>query len=368
MFDGLTFIHERGPDGVFAVHGYPISRDVSTFIVETDDLSWRRAGLDEFDVTQPPGASDMKTKAYLEELFGDHLQGHELLVNNSRWGNFHTWRTGSWRADRVVLLGDAAHTAHFSVGSGTKMAMEDAAALASSLGEHGADIEAALDSYERRRRPQVERIQGSARPSLSWWEHFGLYHDRLEPTQFAFHFLTRAITRDNLQQRDRGFVDTVESEWVRRHGQEPLCTPVVLGGVSIPRRLLAIEQTGGQRLACCPGGDGCAVPLHEAGTAAGAEARWGLWLAAPPTEREVPDVVAELEGGLAAHPSLVAIHGGTSLTRTLLAEECRLVRRVPAVVVEETFDRDRALRLLLSGRADAVAVPAAALADGGPVG
>ncbi len=133
LFDGLTFVHERGPHGAFAVHGYPISRDASTFIVETDEASWRAAGLDEFDVTQPSGASDEKSRRYLESLFAAQIDGHRLLTNNSRWGNFRTRRMRRWHHGNVVFLGDAAHTAHFSVGSGTKMAMEDAAVLARTL-------------------------------------------------------------------------------------------------------------------------------------------------------------------------------------------------------------------------------------------
>ena len=131
-FSGLTFVHERG----FAVHGYPISADVSTFIVETDEASWRAAGLDEFDVTQPPGASDLRSKAYLEELFADQIDGAKLLTNNSRWGNFRTRRSPRWTVVEprpVAFLGDAVHTAHFSVGSGTKMAMEDAVALSAAV-------------------------------------------------------------------------------------------------------------------------------------------------------------------------------------------------------------------------------------------
>jgi salicyloyl-CoA 5-hydroxylase len=115
-FDGLTFVHERGPHGVFAVHVYPIGPGLSTFIVETDEHSWRAAGLDEFDVSQPPGASDEKSRRYLEELFAGQLDGHRLLVNNSRWGNFRTRRAARWhhRVDgtAIALLGDS-HTAHF---------------------------------------------------------------------------------------------------------------------------------------------------------------------------------------------------------------------------------------------------------------
>src|SRR3989440_3291627 len=184
LFDGLTFIHERGPDGVFAVHGYPFGPDASTFIVETDEESWRRAGLDAFDVSQPPGPSDLVSKAYLEALFADHLDGHPLLVNNSRWGNFRTLRCERWWRGNVVILGDAAHTAHFSVGSGTKMAMEDAAALVGCLTGHPGNLDAALEAFESARRPPVGKIQGAAGPSLSWWEHFGRYHDHLDAAQF----------------------------------------------------------------------------------------------------------------------------------------------------------------------------------------
>ena len=137
LFGGLTFVHEHGPHGAFAVHGYPISDGVSTFIVETDEATWRRAGLDEFDVTQPAGPSDMATKDYLQDLFADQIDGRELLVNNSRWSNFVTRRSRPWHAlapQPVAFLGDAVHTAHFSVGSGTKMAMEDAVALAAGGG------------------------------------------------------------------------------------------------------------------------------------------------------------------------------------------------------------------------------------------
>ena len=96
-FDGLTFVHEQSPHGVFAVHGYPIGNGVSTFIVETDERSWRAAGLDGFDVSQPPGPSDEVTRVYLERLFAGQIGGGQLLVNNSRWGNFRTWRTQRWR-------------------------------------------------------------------------------------------------------------------------------------------------------------------------------------------------------------------------------------------------------------------------------
>jgi len=224
-FDGLTFVHEQGPDGVFAVHGYPIGGGVSTFIVETDEPSWRAAGLDAFDVGQPPGPSDEASRAYLEKLFAAQIDGCPLLVNNSRWGNFRTWRTQRWRhrvgRTAVALLGDAAHTAHFSVGSGTKMAMEDAIALAAALEGDRTDpdtLDADLAVYENERGGPIARIQDAARPSLSWWEHFGRSCRHLPPWQLAFHVFSRSLPESKLRQRDPAFTDSVHAAWRAAHG------------------------------------------------------------------------------------------------------------------------------------------------------
>ncbi len=227
---------------MFAVHGYPFGPDASTFIVETDEESWRRAGLDAFDVSQPPGPSDMASKTYLEALFAEHLDGHPLLVNNSRWGNFRTIRCARWRSGNVVILGDAAHTAHFSVGSGTKMALEDAAALAQCVTDHPGDLDAALAAFEAARRPPVDKIQGAAGPSLSWWEHFGRYHDHLEAPQFAFHFFSRAIPLDKLATRDPRFVADVSGWWADRFGTPPLATPLSVGGPKLDGRVVSVKD------------------------------------------------------------------------------------------------------------------------------
>jgi len=340
-FEGLTFVHAQSPHGTFAVHGYPIGDGVGTFIVETDEQSWRAAGLDEFDTGQPPGPSDEKTKRYLEKLFADQMDGHGLLRNNSRWGNFRTWRTATWHHENVVLLGDAAHTAHFSVGSGTKMALEDAVALASSvLGS--ADLSAALASYQDIRKPKVARIQDSARPSLSWWEHFGRYHDAFEPTRFAFHFLSRSISRDKLAARDPSFVAAVDESWRAEHGTDDvLATPLELPAHRFPGRFLTIDQS--RTVA--------GLPLRDTPPP---EGPWALWLTAPDDESGLPAAFSQLSGALAGKPALVAVHSGSSLTRVLLAEQARLVHNVPAMIVEEA-DRDRATTLVLSGRADLVA-------------
>ncbi|MQA16339.1 MAG: 2-polyprenyl-6-methoxyphenol hydroxylase [Pseudonocardiaceae bacterium] len=322
LFDGLTFVHERSPHGAFAVHGYPISRDASTFLVETDETTWREAGLDGFDTAQPAGTSDEKSKAYLEALFADQIGGAELLVNNSRWANFRTVRTRRWRAGNVVLLGDSAHTAHFSVGSGTKMAMEDAVALAAGLAEHRGDLDAALSAYQDARQPAVAKIQDSARPSLSWWEHFGRYHDAFDPTTFAFHFLSRSISRGKLARRDPRFVDEVDARWRARHGADPLETPLDVAGRHLPGRRVETEALAGAR-----------------------------WITAPDGEDGLAAAFERIDGA-----ALVAVHGGTALTRALLSEQARLVRGVPSAIVEPDADDDRALTLLLSGRADLIGV------------
>jgi len=355
-FEGLTFVHQRGPHGVFAVHGYPIGTGVSTFIVETDEESWRAAGLDEFDATQPPGPSDEKTKAYLQELFAEQIDGHPLLVNNSRWGNFRTRRARRWRhrvsGTAIALLGDAAHTAHFSVGSGTKMAMEDAVALVAALGEHGDDVDAALVSYEAVRQPQVAKIQNSARPSLSWWEHFGRSHDALPAWQFAYHFFTRSLTESKLRRRDDGFVTDVHDRWRDAHGAEPLGSPLDVAGQRLAGRVVVV----GDGAVHLPGGP---LPLRpdppEDGTA------WGLRVAAPDTESELASALDAVAKGLAAGTALVATAGGTALTRRLLCEAARLEHGAVSLLVEEVdpaVAEDVAVTAVLSGRTDLVSAPA----------
>jgi anthraniloyl-CoA monooxygenase len=352
-FDGLTFLHHRGPDGVFAVHGYPFSDEVSTFIVETDEASWRRAALDAFDVTQPPGPSDLKSKEYLEALFAEHLDGHPLLVNNSRWANFRTIRCDRWWKGNTVVIGDASHTAHFSVGSGTKMAMEDAAALVDSVVEHSSDLDAALSAYEAVRRPAVGKIQGAARPSLSWWEHFGRYHDHLAAPQFAFHFFSRAIPRRKLAQRDPAFVADVSAWWEAEHGRPPLSTPLDVGDVTLAGRVVSIDSPAPGTARVAGGSDGATIPLAPVGSPPG-ERTWGLWLEAPDDEGGLAAAVAEMERGLGAGAAIVAVSGGTPVTRVLLCEDARLMRKTPALLIDDTLSADEAATIVLSGRADLV--------------
>lgn len=240
-FDALTFVFVEDEHGAWGLHAYPFEDGTSTFIVETDAETLRRAGLDEAGEL-PPGVSDMASLRYCEQLFAEHVGGHGLLENNSKWLRFPTLRCGRWHDGNVALLGDAAHTAHFSVGSGTKMAMEDAVALVDALGEQD-EIGAALAAYEARRRPAVAHIQAAAAPSLVWWERFRLLADRSDE-QFAFHFLTRspAITRDRLRARDRRFVRRVERRYAEACGGDPargaLAAPYAIGDLRLPSRLV----------------------------------------------------------------------------------------------------------------------------------
>jgi hypothetical protein len=151
-------------------------------------------------------ATEPETAAFLERLFATELDGHSLITNRSIWRQFPTIRTTPWWSEKIVLLGDAAHTAHFSVGSGTRMAMEDAVALRDAL-VAGPDVPAALHAYEASRRPQVESLQRAAQASLQWFEDTERYMS-LEPVQFVFSLLTRSlrITHEDLRARDPQFL------------------------------------------------------------------------------------------------------------------------------------------------------------------
>ena len=219
-FPAFTFYFKRDKHGLWRVHAYQYEPGHSTFIVEATEQTWRAAGLDQ--------ASEDDTVKFCEALFKEELEGHRLLKNRSLWRNFVTIKNASWSFENVVLVGDAAHTAHFSVGSGTKLAIEDAIALAGALRrERG--VPAALAAYEAERRPAVESLQRAAQVSLQWFEDTERYMD-LEPLQFAFNLLTRSlrITHDNLKVRDPEFVRKVD-DWYALEASEqsdaPLPTP-----------------------------------------------------------------------------------------------------------------------------------------------
>jgi salicyloyl-CoA 5-hydroxylase len=346
LFDGLTFVHRVSPHGNFAVHGYPISGDLSTFIVETDEDTWRRAGLDAFDVEQPPGPSDTGSQAYLEMLFAEDLAGGQLVANNSRWSNFRTRRTAQWCFGNVALLGDAVHTAHFSVGSGTKMAMEDSLVLADELLRVAAgdqDLPTAFAAYESARKRSVARIQAAAEPSLAWWEHFALYQRELDPITFAFHFFSRSIGIDKIGQRDPRLAGLARQHWAESHGASALNSSLAVAGVTLGARSLTVRD--------------CEQAEVWLGDGSGTEVRVPVVV----VNDETP--YAEETGSLPPSGAVV-ISGPAGLQRTLVAEEARLRRGLTTIIAGKGVDDPAvAETLLLSGRADAVAVPAPVSAE-----
>lgn len=241
-FDALTFPFIEDEHGHWGAHAYPFEDGTSTFIVETDEATWRRAGLDRAE-SLVPGQSDMASLRFCEQLFADHLGGHGLLENNSKWLQFRTLRCGSWRSGKIALAGDAAHTAHFSVGSGTKMAMEDAVGLVEAVADAD-EVTAALARYEAARRPSVQRIQAAARPSVAWWERFR-HLGECDLEQFAFHFLSRSpmVTRGRLLTRDWRFVRRVDRWAAGALGPGadagPLASGLRIGPLELPNRVVA---------------------------------------------------------------------------------------------------------------------------------
>ncbi|MFK4649479.1 anthraniloyl-CoA monooxygenase [Bradyrhizobium ottawaense] len=206
--DAFTFIFQETEWGPFIAHAYQYEAGHSTWIFETDAETFERAGLTGLDETQ--------SAARMAEIFGWFLDGHKLLINRSMWRNFPMIRSKRWVKDNMVLLGDAKASAHFSIGSGTKLAMEDAIVLAEAM-EKAPSIEAALDVYEQGRREEVEKTQHAADVSLVWFEHVDRFWD-FDPVQFAFGVMTRskAITYDNLKLRAPDFVAEVEKSFARQ--------------------------------------------------------------------------------------------------------------------------------------------------------
>lgn len=249
VFDAFKFYIAQTPHGVMQVHGYPYDATGSTFIVEMHDSVWQSAGFDRLAAAASPrpGQSDTESIGRIREIFADVLDGHAVYANNSRWISFATLRCASWQHDNVVLLGDAAHTAHFSIGSGTKLAMEDALALAACLHEQP-DIRAALTAYEAERRPVVASTQRAAQASLEWFENLGQYVHQ-EPEQFAFNIMTRSrrVTHGNLRVRDPEFAHRIDT-WFAGHEKRrgmgsgdvvpPMFQPLRLRGLELKNRVV----------------------------------------------------------------------------------------------------------------------------------
>ncbi|MFE5587049.1 FAD-dependent monooxygenase [Kitasatospora sp. NPDC056531] len=239
VFEAFTFIVEEFDFGVLQVHAYPYSPTRSTFIVEIAEDAWRRAGFEAFAAREPArGESDEESVNRCAELLAGHLEGHRLIPNASRWIRFTTVRNASWRHRNVVLLGDAAHSAHFSIGSGTKLALEDALALAAALSEQPT-LDGALAAYEAERRPVVESTQRAAQASLEWFETVGRRTGQ-GIDQFAFNLLTRSrrVTYGNLRARDPAFVDAVDAAVGGSPGAPPMFRPLKLAALELRNRVV----------------------------------------------------------------------------------------------------------------------------------
>jgi anthraniloyl-CoA monooxygenase len=239
--DAFAFIFRESQHGLFRVHAYQFDADVSTFIVECTEETWLKAGLDT--------ATEEQTRDYVAELYKDDLHGHELLLNRSLWRTFPTVSNENWVYENIVLLGDALHTAHFSIGSGTKLAMEDAIALYEAFQANGTDVKAALVAYEGDRKEEVARLQKTATTSLKWFEDTERYMD-MDAIQFTFSMLSRSkrITYENLGRRDPKFIKQVDEFVVAEarkqsgvnvpDGTPPMFTPFKLADKIIPNRVV----------------------------------------------------------------------------------------------------------------------------------
>lgn len=238
QFDALTHTFDENEDGVWRIHAYP--GKTSTFIVDCDAETWRNSGMAEM--------SEAEYIAYLEDLFSWYLDGSPVLSKQDKWRTFTTVTNQTWFHDNVVLVGDAAHTAHYSIGSGTTLAMEDAIGLADAFERHD-DVEAALPRYESRRKPVVESLQGAAERSRVHYENIRRYM-HLAPPQLTFHHLTRTgrVTYDSLRRRDASYVDSYDRWFAARargHALDdaidgadpPLAQPLWLRDVAVPNRL-----------------------------------------------------------------------------------------------------------------------------------
>ena len=246
---GFTYSFRENECGIWSLHAYMYAEGECTLVVETTDEAFRKSGLRIDD--------EQATAAYVEQLFAGELRGPgghaaRVLTNRSHWRNFPTIACATWHHDNIVLLGDAAHTAHFTIGSGTKLAMEDAIALHAALMRHAPDPRAALPAYEMARREEAERIQHSANVSLVFFENVRRFW-HMDPVQFNFALMSRSkqITYDNLRLRDPGFIADIDRWWAgevaQREGIElpqdfvpppPMFSPFTLRGMRLANRVV----------------------------------------------------------------------------------------------------------------------------------
>jgi anthraniloyl-CoA monooxygenase len=246
---GFTYSFRENECGIWNLHAYMYAEGECTLVVETTDEAFRKSGLDVED--------ERGTAAYVERLFAEELRGADgraakVLANRSHWRNFPAIACATWHHDNIVLLGDAAHTAHFTIGSGTKLAMEDAIGLHAALVQHAHDPRAALPAYEAARREEAERIQHSANVSLVFFENVRRFW-HMDPVQFNFALMSRSkqITYENLRLRDPGFIADVDRWWAGEVARTehialqldfaappPMFAPLTLRGMRLVNRVV----------------------------------------------------------------------------------------------------------------------------------
>lgn len=204
LFHGLTLTFRENEAGVFAAHSYKFNQTTSTFIIECDQETWNNAGFD--------AMSDDETRGYLERVFAKDLDNQPLLSNKSNWINFLLVKNEKWFFENVAMIGDALHTAHFSIGSGTKLALEDAIALFECFAKT-APVDQTLREFESTRKPVIEEYQAAAYESMCWFEHARQYMN-LTPVELAFILMTRSgkVTYDDLKRRDPQFIARYEDQ------------------------------------------------------------------------------------------------------------------------------------------------------------
>lgn len=204
LFHGLTLTFRENDAGVFAAHSYKFNKTTSTFIAECDEQTWQAAGFETMD--------DAQTRAYLEQVFARDLGGQPLLSNNSKWINFLLVKNDRWFFENVALIGDALHTAHFSIGSGTKLAIEDSIALAACF-VNSSSVTGALEKFESVRKPVIEAYQAAAFESMRWFENARQYMN-LSAIELAYALMMRSgrVSTEDLKHRDPGFIARFEAE------------------------------------------------------------------------------------------------------------------------------------------------------------
>jgi 2-polyprenyl-6-methoxyphenol hydroxylase-like FAD-dependent oxidoreductase len=302
-YRAFTFLFKQTPHGLFRVHAYRYHEHGSTFIAECREETWRALGL--------AGADEDRTLAVLEGVFAEELAGHRLIKNRSIWRNFPTVRCRKWHAGNVVLVGDAAHTAHFSIGSGTKLAMEDVIALRDELVDRGArDIGGALAAYEARRRPEVEALQAAAQASLEWFEGTERYL-AMAPVQLTYSLMTRSlrVSHASVARRDPHLARGVEELLAGAAGApagapaRPTTLPLALGDRRARSRIARVAPA--PAAADAPMADAAAATAAATDAASAAAAAWAGLVVTPP--------LLGAEAAAAWEPAIAAAHAAGAL-------------------------------------------------------